>query len=64
MECMIKGCEEGGFDLTRIVKKQIKDSKKVLKGKMVCKGKNGESSSEHSSIAYDINIKYSRKRSK
>ena len=64
MECMIKGCEEGGFDLTRIVKKQIKDSKKVLKGKMVCKGKNGENSSEHSSIAYEINVKYSRKRAK
>jgi argonaute-like protein implicated in RNA metabolism and viral defense len=64
MECMIKGCEEGGFDLTRIVKKQIKDNKKILKGKMVCKGKNGESSSEHSSITYEINVKYNRKRSK
>jgi argonaute-like protein implicated in RNA metabolism and viral defense len=64
MECMIKGCEEGGFDLTRIVKKQIKDNKKILKGKMVCKGKNGESSSEHSSISYEINVKYNRKRSK
>jgi hypothetical protein len=64
MECMIKGCEDGGFDLTRIVKKQIKDKKKVLKGKMVCKGKNGENSSEHSSIAYEINVKYNKKRSK
>jgi len=64
MECMIKGCEEGGFDLTRFVKKQIKDHKKILKGKLVCKGKNGENSSEHSSIAYEINVKYGRKRSK
>jgi hypothetical protein len=64
MECMIKGCEEGGFDLTRVVRKQIKENKKLLKGKMICKGKNGEVSSEHSSIAYEINVKYSRKRSK
>jgi hypothetical protein len=64
MECMIKGCEEGGFDLTRIVKKQIKDKKKLLKGKMICKGKNGEVSSEHSSISYEINVKYGKTRSK
>ena len=32
LECMIKGCEDGGFDLNRVINKQIKDKKKVIKG--------------------------------
>lgn len=68
MECMIKDCEKGGFDLTSVVKKQIKQKKKSVKGEMVCKGKttNGTSAG-HASIAYEINIKYkagTRKKSK
>lgn len=60
MECMIKGCENGGFDLTRVVKKQIKDHKKLSKGTMVCKGKHDDLVSDHSSISYEINIKYAK----
>ncbi|UCH44225.1 MAG: hypothetical protein JSV11_07940 [Nitrospiraceae bacterium] len=62
MECMIRGCEGGGFDLTRIIKKQIKDKKKVAKGEMICKGKNGELVSNHSHIIYEINIQYGKKK--
>jgi hypothetical protein len=62
MECMIKGCENGGFNLKPIINKQIKERKKSAKGKLVCKGKkNDRVSSDHASISYEINIKYSRK---
>jgi len=59
MECMIKDCEKGGFDLTSVVNKQIKQQKKSVKGEMVCKGKTANgNSSNHASITYEINIKY------
>ena len=61
LECMIKGCENGGFDLKRIISKQIKDRKKVIKGEMSCKGLIGEIPKDHSNIAYEINISYSKK---
>jgi len=65
LECMIKGCEEGGFDLKRIISKQIKDKKKVIKGEMSCKAKSGELlPANHSSIDYKISITYSKKTSK
>lgn len=62
MECMIKGCENGGFDLTRLIANQIKKHKKVLKGKMDCKGRNGTLAANHSSVSYEVNIKYNRRR--
>ena len=62
MECMIKGCENGGFNLKPIIRKQIKERKRSAKGKLICKGKNNDRvSSDHASISYEINIKYSRK---
>ncbi len=64
LECMIKGCENGGFDLKRIISKQIKDKKKVIKGEMSCKGLIGEISKDHSNIEYEINIDYSKKTKK
>jgi hypothetical protein len=50
MECMVRGCETGGFDLSSIIKKQIKQKKKSAKGKIVCKGKIGEQSTDHAHI--------------
>ena len=61
LECMIKGCEEGGFDLNRVIAKQIKDKKKVIKGEMSCKAKNGDLPANHSTIDYIITINYARK---
>ncbi len=62
MECMIKGCEGGGFDLTSVIAKHVKQRKKSLKGEMVCKGTNGEKPGVHARISYKINIKYSKKK--
>ncbi len=60
MECMIKTCEEGGFDLTSIIKKQIKQRKKTVKGKMACKNKSSDLVANHASISYEITAKYNR----
>jgi len=66
LECMIKGCENGGFDLKRIISKQIKNKKKVIKGDLSCNGTIGEvqAKQSHSRIDYEINITYGKKTKK
>lgn len=61
MECMIKGCVEGGFDLSRVIAKMVKARKKVGKGKLRCRGKTDTDSSDHASVDYEIGIRYKRK---
>ncbi|MBZ0155293.1 MAG: hypothetical protein K8I29_03650 [Alphaproteobacteria bacterium] len=58
MDCMIKGCEGGGFDLTSIVADMVKDHKKAKKGTLVCSGESDILDSAHASIAYEIAIHY------
>jgi hypothetical protein len=60
MECMIKGCVDGGFDLTSVITDMIKKHKKSRKGKLVCSGKIDALASEHASIAYKISIQYNK----
>ena len=60
MDCMIKGCLDGGFDLTPVINRMIKNRKKSEKGKLICNGKGDSLSSDHASIAYEISIKYSK----
>ncbi len=64
MECMSKSCDNGGFDLSSVISKQIKQKKKSVKGKMICKGKNVDIASDHASISYEISVKYSTKRAR
>ncbi len=58
MDCMIKGCVDGGFDLTSEIIDMIKHHKKSKKGKLVCHGKSDTLSADHASIAYEITVKY------
>lgn len=58
MDCMIKGCTDGGFDLTRVIADLIKNRKKSGSGTMICKGKNDMIASGHASISYGISITY------
>jgi hypothetical protein len=60
MDCMIKGCVDGGFDLTSVITDMIKNRNKSRKGKLVCNGKGDAIASEHASIAYEITIKYNK----
>ena len=64
MECMIKTCEGGGFDLKSAITKQIKQKKATIKGTMSCKSANKELPTDHGKIDYDVKIKYSRKKLK
>lgn len=58
MGCMIKGCLNGGFDLTSVIAGLIKNHKKSGKGKMACKGGNDSLASDHASISYEISVQY------
>lgn len=61
MDCMIKDCVDGGFDLTSVITDMVKQHKKLGKGKLVCNG-NGKDvtlASDHASIVYEIKIQYS-----
>jgi hypothetical protein len=59
MDCMIKDCVDGGFDLTSVINHMIKKHEKSGKGDLSCKGKISNRTSQHSRVAYKISIKYS-----
>ena len=61
MECFTTECTNGGFELTPMIKKMVKDRKKTAKGKLVCKGINESNIKNHMTMSYDINIKYKSK---
>jgi len=58
MDCMIKGCDGGGFDLTSVVADMVKTHKKVRKGALECSGNIDNLASGHASIKYETVIKY------
>jgi len=58
MDCMTKGCEDGGFDLSPVVRGMIKEKKKGKKGRIECRGKSGAVTAGHASVEYDISIRY------
>ncbi len=60
IDCMVKGCVDGGFDLTSVIAKMIKNRRKSEKGKLVCKGNSDVLASGHASIDYHITVKYNK----
>ncbi|MCC6347477.1 MAG: hypothetical protein IT388_09860 [Nitrospirales bacterium] len=60
MDCVVKGCEGGGFDLTSLVTDLVKFRRKMKKGTLVCSGASDILESAHASIAYEIVIHYHR----
>ncbi len=64
MGCLTKKCDNGGFELTRLVKSMVKKKSKLDKGNLACNGKNIDIASDHAKISYEINIKYNNKKSK
>jgi hypothetical protein len=59
IECLSKGCLDGGFDLDQVVTTMVKGHKGSGEGEIVCDGNN--LSSDHSNIHYKINIQYNKK---
>jgi hypothetical protein len=60
MDCMRDECTNGGFDLAPVVASQVKNRKPTVKGNINCHGKTENLGHGHASIAYEINIRYSR----
>ncbi len=58
MDCMIKGCDGGGFDMNSVIADMVKTHKKVKKGAITCQGNIDEQASDHASIEYETVIKY------
>ena len=57
VECLSRGCADGGFDLSQVITSMIRNHREATKGELSCEG-NGRSS-EHSGIVYEVAIKYS-----
>ncbi|MBI5640828.1 MAG: hypothetical protein HZA17_10410 [Nitrospirae bacterium] len=60
MDCMIKGCNGGGFDLSSVVANMAKIREKVRKGTLVCRGSVDKDASDHASIEYEAVIQYKK----
>ena len=58
IECLSKGCLDGGFDLNPVITMMIRGHKESGKGEIVCDGNNIPS--DHSNIHYKINIQYNK----
>lgn len=60
MECAIKDCLDGGFNLTSMIADMVKNKKKIGKGTLVCCGKVDSVAVDHASISYEIEIEYNK----
>ena len=56
VDCLNKGCVDGGFDLNHTITTMIKNRRGAAKGEINCEG-NG-ASDDHSSIVYEVTIQY------
>src|SRR4030042_2809562 len=62
IECLSKGCSDGGFDLDQVITMMVRSHKDSGEGELICDGNN--LSSDHSNILYKINIRYNNFRIK
>jgi hypothetical protein len=60
MDCMIRGCDGGGFDLTPAITELAKNRKNVKKGSLVCNGQIDTLSPDHAHIDYEIVMQYNK----
>ncbi|TAN45943.1 MAG: hypothetical protein EPN22_00935 [Nitrospirae bacterium] len=60
MDCMIKECAGGGFDLTPVISNMVKSRMKVKKSSISCHGNIDSHPSEHASIEYETLIHYKK----
>lgn len=60
LDCVRDECTEGGFDLAPVVAGLVKDHKRSTKGNLYCRGRNDAVGFGHASIAYEVNIEYSK----
>ena len=58
IKCLHEGCTDGGYDLAPVVASLATSRKKTVKGKIFCHGTSDTVG--HASIAYEVNIEYSK----
>lgn len=56
IDCLNKECIDGGFDLTQVITGMIRNRRASAKGDLSCEG--DSPSAAHSTIAYEVAIKY------
>lgn len=56
VDCLSKGCIDGGFDLNQVITAMIRNRRETTKGDLSCEG---GPSPEHSAIVYEVAIEYS-----
>jgi len=57
VDCLSRGCADGGFDLTQVITGMIRNRRETAKGELSCVG--NDPSAGHSSIVYEVAIQYS-----
>ena len=56
VDCLNKECVDGGFDLTQVITRMIRNRRGASKGDLSCGGDGP--SADHSTIAYEVAIQY------
>jgi hypothetical protein len=56
VDCLNKQCADGGFDLTQVITRMVRNRKEASKGDLSCEGDGP--SADHSTIVYEVAIKY------
>ena len=56
VDCLSRGCADGGFDLTQVITGMIRNRREKAKGELSCEG--NDPSTGHSSIVYEVAIQY------
>ena len=56
IDCLNKECVDGGFDLSQVITRMIRNHKEAAKGDLICEG--NSTSANHSTIVYDVAIQY------
>lgn len=58
VDCLSKGCVDGGFDLTGKITSMIRNRKETASGEISCKGEGPVA--DHSRIVYEVTITYAK----
>jgi hypothetical protein len=58
IDCLNKECVDGGFDLTQVITTMIRNRREAARGDLSCEGDGA--SADHSTIVYEVAIRYTR----
>ena len=56
VDCLSNDCVDGGFDLTRVITKMVRNHSKAVKGELGCDDSGPRA--DHSAIVYEVAIQY------